>query len=104
MPKILCNVETCHLNKNQCCCSGSINVAGDRAEDSEATCCETFRQQQPGFTNKTETVKDNSYIKCEASNCMHNSSGNCTAQTIKVQGGNAYNCGETCCATFDCCD
>lgn len=100
MSKIICGVTNCYLNKNKSCCASSINVEGKNAINRGSTCCSTFGERQPGFSNSTLTPQNDMEISCSAENCIHNENRKCKSQTIQVHGDNVSNSSATFCTTF----
>ncbi|QSX06177.1 DUF1540 domain-containing protein [Sedimentibacter sp. zth1] len=102
MTKIICGVTNCYLNKDKCCCASNVNVLGQNAVNRGSTCCSTFGEKVDGFSNSAQTPQDQSYIACNATNCIHNENNKCTSQTIQIHGNSSANSKETFCTTFHC--
>lgn len=103
MTKLSCNVTNCASNSNNCCCRGEIKVNGSNACQCGDTACKSFEKKQPGqMSNSLHTghPEPNSEIRCSAAQCIYNHNGDCTAESIRIDGNGAENCGETKCASF----
>lgn len=98
-----CSVTGCIYNENRCCCKGDIMVEGKDARNNAETCCGSFVERKEGAgTNVEKRISKEINVSCEACNCEFNSNQKCTAEHIGIAGGNACNCGETECASFNC--
>lgn len=112
-----CTATNCVNNMSGICSANTINVSGASAHSSEATQCETFAQKgfrnslanvlnenvfgefKQAFTN--ESIEMSPYIRCEATNCMHNEKKLCVADNIMVNGIGALSSGKAQCETFE---
>ncbi len=103
MPVLDCTVVSCAYNSEKKCSKGDIQVGGTSATVTSETCCSSFRQRGTnGASNSTGEPKDRASVKCEAEKCMYNEACQCCADKIGIIGGNACECRETECATFQC--
>lgn len=100
MANIVCTVSNCYYNKREGCTAPSIEVDGEKADESRFTCCDTFIEQKPGVRSSVHEPKSDSYIKCMAVKCVYNEHEQCDASRIVVNGKNAGHPEETCCSTF----
>ena len=73
MADLKCGVTNCGYNKDSCCCKGDICVGGERAENADSTCCESFTDgKKDSFTSALEHPSRMISIDCEAVKCMYN--------------------------------
>lgn len=100
MPSLVCNVSTCGHNKSNLCCKEGIQVGGENAFTSEATCCESFTEKTKDFLNSTETPQASMSVICEAENCVYNKIRMCNAESISIAGGPVSSAGKTECNSF----
>ena len=98
--QLSCCADSCQNYKNGYCSLSSIEVSGGGAEDSASTCCASFTKQCGNFSNEAKLESPYSSIKCNAENCIHNSSGCCEANYIDISGHAASECEDTVCSTF----
>lgn len=102
MPSLICGVKSCNYNNENCCCISSIDVSGERATESEATCCSSFCEKDGSFTNAAVVPNYEVDIKCKAENCVYNEDCICHASGVEIAGNRAECREETACATFCC--
>lgn len=103
MSSLGCNACGCEHNKDNCCCLSSIHVQGKSATTTDCTCCGNFKEQDENSAkNSTACPKLTLDIKCDASNCVHNSDSRCVADHIDISGISATESGDTVCASFKC--
>lgn len=103
MPILDCSVNSCTYNKEDFCCRGNINVAGNDAQTSETTCCSSFSEKREGsFSNCNQECTPTMNILCEAQNCVFNNSQSCSADHIGISGGAAHEMNQTECSSFRC--
>lgn len=104
MTQLKCHVIHCSSNQNQCCCRPDIKVDGPKACRSEETCCDSYTCIPEGTTNNVGYRQPNTHmpIACTARNCTYNAEGKCTASSIRMDGSQAREKGQTACATFEC--
>lgn len=101
MAELKCGVETCTYNKDKYCCKGDIMVGGRQAQQSQDTCCESFRGMGgERFTSALEHPSKTISIDCEAEKCVYNSNYKCYAENVKIGGSHAGDSKETVCETF----
>ena len=101
-----CSVTGCVYNKDYSCSKNEIMVEGKEAEEKRSTCCGSFREKESnhcGCSNVTQEPKKETNVCCEACHCRFNENNKCEATHIGIAGGNACTCGETECASFECC-
>lgn len=102
MAELKCKADTCTYNKSECCCKGDIMVGGKHAENSDATCCESFAQRRGEgassacHSHPSPTIS----IDCEATKCTYNANYKCTAPHVDISGSGADSSRETTCSTF----
>lgn len=100
-----CTVTGCIYNEDKCCCKGDIQVEGSKAERTEETCCGSFRERGSNDTrNVAKRISKEIEVACQAIKCEFNEDKVCAAEHIGIVGRNACACGETECATFQCCE
>ena len=104
MPKLVCSVENCAYNAEHLCALNEIQVGGQNATSTEATCCDSFRQEGESVSNcvNGSCASKETEIDCEATNCVHNDNCKCHADSIDVCGCGAKHAKGTECATFCC--
>lgn len=102
MPQLGCNVETCYYNKQNQCCKSAIDISGQAATSSSATCCNSYYEKSEGVTNLDQSPNANLYVACHAHKCVHNQDCHCEADSIDISGIKASNCEETECSSFCC--
>ncbi|MGL5506938.1 MAG: DUF1540 domain-containing protein [Paraclostridium sp.] len=94
-----CSASSCAHNNGGSCYASSIQVHGASAVTTAETTCASYENKSvAGFTNCAggcTCAKTNS-INCGASNCVHNSSGCCKAESVQINMDNAT------CDTFRC--
>lgn len=103
MTKLTCYVTTCASNQNECCCRPQIQVQGRNACKCGETECQSFQKKGKGeMSNAVQYASANTdcTIKCTAEHCIYNSSGDCTASQITIDGNGAETRNETNCKTF----
>jgi len=101
MAELKCGVENCTYNKEHLCSKGDIMVGGKHADNSDATCCESFMERRDGaMTSSLEHASKTISIDCEAVKCVYNSNYKCVADHVDITGCGADSCRETSCATF----
>ena len=100
MPKLVCNVSNCGHNKSNLCCNEGIQVGGQQALSSSATCCDSFVEKSGAFTNDFESAKASLSISCEAHNCTYNQIGACAAEAVSISGVSASVADQTQCNSF----
>lgn len=101
MAELKCAARNCMYNSSEYCSKGDIMVGGMRAQNSDDTCCESFRQQKEGdVTNAVGHPGRTISIDCEAVKCMYNTNYKCYAEHVDIKGNGACDCRETACATF----
>lgn len=103
MTDLKCNVTSCTYNKEHLCSKGDIMVGGKRAQEKDATCCESFSPKKEGMEGYSSSLSHPSHtisIDCEASQCVYNQNYKCMAEHVEISGNGACNCKETLCATF----
>lgn len=101
MANIVCTVSNCYYNKREGCTAASLDVDGEKADESRSTCCDTFIEQKPGAKSSVQEPKSETDIKCSAVKCVYNDNKSCDASRIVVNGKNASHPEETCCSTFE---
>lgn len=98
--KIECSAKSCTHNIDQGCSLEKLLINGDRAETSLQTSCGNFLTSSKLFPDvefgRDFTPAKNALIYCKADECAHNTFGNCTAHSIKVQGASKFNNGTNC--------
>lgn len=98
-----CSVVGCTYNADQCCCKGDIKVEGKDAKSVCDTCCGSFKERgAENAQNTAKRISKVSEVACEACNCVFNENQKCKAEHIGITGGNACQCGQTECASFQC--
>lgn len=101
MAELSCKAETCTYNKEHYCCKGDIMVGGKHADNTEATCCESFVPvKKDSYTNTTKHPSATISIDCEAVKCMYNNNYKCVAKKVDILGNGAMNSAGTACGTF----
>lgn len=114
--RLTCNADNCVNNVNGLCSANSIKVNGLNSHSSSGTECETFAARGiknaiwnlnnmniPGEIRQlfsTSTIEMSPNVKCEADNCVHNSTGKCIAANIQITGPTANVSADTKCETF----
>ncbi len=102
MANLDCTVDSCVYNKSECCCKGDIMVGGKHAHNEDDTCCESFSERRgDSYISALEHPSKTISIDCEATKCKYNSSYKCYAEHVDIKGGEANDCRETACATFE---
>ncbi|WMJ22561.1 DUF1540 domain-containing protein [Paludicola sp. MB14-C6] len=98
MTNCQCNVDSCASNQNGCCCRPSIYVSGAGAQNSTATCCGSYVPKSNEFSNSVQYSSPNQSLNigCNATNCTHNRSHKCSANSVCISCGSS---GSEC-ATF----
>lgn len=104
MTQLKCDVIHCVSNRDNCCCRPDIQIGGADATEQQQTCCDSFQCTHDSASNVTDYshVNTSMPVHCEATNCVHNHSCECTANSIHVSGQSAEETDQTSCATFDC--
>lgn len=103
MPELKCTVQTCTHNQNYYCALDKIQVGGNSAQRAEETCCDSFQERKEGsYSNAAKEASALSAIDCQATDCQYNKQCSCHAGKISVEGGDACQCEQTECATFQC--
>ncbi|MEF9942105.1 MAG: DUF1540 domain-containing protein [Lachnospiraceae bacterium] len=103
MPELKCTVQTCSHNQNYYCNLDKIEVVGSSAKNAKDTCCDSFIERTANnYNNTIGEASPTATIDCKATDCTYNSSCKCNAGKISVEGGNACQCEQTECATFQC--
>ena len=100
MTNLMCNAHNCAHNQSNLCCKDSIQIAGDQAVSSTATCCNSFEEKTGAFTSSYEQPKSRLSIQCNAVNCFYNEAKMCSAETISIDGMNACATPQTECSSF----
>lgn len=100
MTNLTCNVSTCTHNASNLCCKEGIQVEGQKAFTSSATCCDSFEERSGAFTNSYQNPHSSLDISCDANNCTYNSVGKCAAEAIQIAGAMADCTSETQCSSF----
>ena len=100
MAHLNCVVESCAHNKEECCCLNSIEVGGHKADEPQATCCDSFAEKSEGFTNEAQTPEIHLDIRCSAEKCVYNNNRICEAEHVDIAGISAGAPMETLCSTF----
>ena len=100
MAKLSCSVNNCCHNSSNYCCNNEIKVGGKKANSPSSTCCESFQEMTEAFTNNVQTPNPSLNVKCEATNCIHNSDCSCSANSISIDGISASNSDDTQCVSF----
>ena len=101
MTNLKCSVENCIHNSHHLCEMNTIAVKGRSAEESEATCCSTFRDDD-GYTayNSSKEVEPETNIECSAEACVYNNDCKCVAEHVDINGRGASKSEYTECSTF----
>ncbi len=101
MPDLGCTVTSCVHNKEDMCDKSRILVEGKEATTSRETCCASFRDAKDyGYKNVTNYAGEHTDVDCEAADCVFNKDMRCSANHIGIAGGNACECHETECSSF----
>lgn len=101
MAVLKCAVDTCSYNKSDCCCKGDIMVGGKHAENTDETCCDSFREQgRDNFVSALDHPCQTICIDCEATKCIYNANYKCHAEKVDIKGCHACDCKQTSCGTF----
>ena len=101
MANLNCSVENCVYNEENLCSKGDIQVGGARANYSEETCCESFKERSANsFRNSLSHPSRTISIDCEATKCVYNEDCKCHAEHVDIRGCGASDCRETACGTF----
>lgn len=101
MPKLKCSATACVHNQDECCCRGTIHVAGHYASTSNETCCNNFYEAEGNARDAVSQRPDDMIeIACEAENCTHNQNCKCYADYVDVNGYGVSNAEDTACASF----
>ncbi|MDE6903378.1 MAG: DUF1540 domain-containing protein [Lachnospiraceae bacterium] len=103
MTRLVCSATNCLYNDDRYCCKGDIQIEGEGATTSNATCCSSFRERkgEMGRNAAMEPTRDIE-IDCKACHCKYNEDCRCTADQIGIGGSHACKCQETECMTFCC--
>ena len=94
---ITCSATTCTYNNSGGCYASGIKVDGSKANTTSETTCSTFQEGEYNSysNNATEsTIAQTNSISCAATNCKHNYSGACKAESIHI------NMNDASCETF----
>ena len=87
-----CSASSCTYNKTGDCYASIVKVEGASAITTSQTTCASYESREgKGFTNSIggqDSAKTSS-ISCAASNCVHNSSGACVADSVHINMDNA---------------
>ncbi|MEE1037988.1 MAG: DUF1540 domain-containing protein [Eubacterium sp.] len=103
MAMLTCGAANCTYNKDSLCCKGDIMVGGKQAQNSENTCCDSFREKKCGcnsLTSSTAHPSSTISIDCEAVKCVYNTDYRCKAEKVDIKGNTASKAEDTICATF----
>lgn len=104
MPRINCSVESCYYNNQKICGAETLQISGKNAHITEATCCETYRDDthpanllcaaiEPGETKE---------IRCKVETCAYNKDRLCSLNEIEVSSlGEVSSYTETDCLSFE---
>lgn len=102
MPLLSCSAARCVYNADHYCSRGDIQVSGDNARIASETCCESFREAQPGEAKNAVTEPTGqACVSCTANSCRYNEGRDCHAQKVDISGASACQCRQTECSTFD---
>lgn len=105
MTHLDCSVVGCIYNTEKCCCKGDIIVEGKDAKENSGTCCGSFKERgSNASSNSTLNPSKEIDVSCEACHCRFNEEQKCAAEHIGIAGAKACTCGETECASFECCN
>lgn len=99
MTNLICNVNSCVHNQCNLCCKEGIQVGGQGATSSVATCCESYEEKNGSFTNSAESPKYSLNIACDATTCTYNNCHMCEAEAININSPTSSS-SETECASF----
>lgn len=94
-----CSASSCAHNNCGSCYASNVQVSGASAVTTAQTNCSSYENKgDSSFTNCAGgcTCAKTSSITCGASNCAHNSSGCCKAESVQINMNNAT------CETFCC--
>ncbi len=98
-----CSVTGCAYNEDRCCKKENIKVIGLEARENSETSCSSFKELGCGCgSNMAKRNAKEVDVSCEATHCKFNSNEKCHAEHIGIAGGNACECEQTECASFDC--
>ena len=105
MPRILCDIDNCAYNEGKICRASIVNVAGQNAVTTGATCCATFLSRL-GYSNVNldygTSRGDTDAIICDVSTCAYNASQHCCLNEIEVSSlTDVDNYTETDCLSFE---
>lgn len=101
MAVLKCSVKTCAYNKSDCCCKGDIMVGGKHAQNTDETCCDSFKaQDKDSYVSALDHPCETISIDCEATKCVYNTNYKCNADKVDIKGNNASDSRQTLCATF----
>lgn len=104
MPNLKCDAINCASNRDNCCCQPAIKVQGKSSTCCEETRCQSFSEKGQGeVSNSTCFCEPNCdcTVKCTASQCGHNSKGDCTADCVCIDGRGATEQSQTACNSFE---
>ncbi|WP_010169165.1 DUF1540 domain-containing protein [Candidatus Epulonipiscium viviparus] len=99
MPRLYCSVSNCQHNADSCCSLSAIEIDGAGANCAENTSCGDFVEGF-GIMNSAANANPVLEVRCEATNCVHNSGGQCGSDFMSVSGMNATSCVGTECSSF----
>jgi hypothetical protein len=90
-------------NQNYYCALDNIEVGGNAAQRAADTCCDSFEERKgDSYMNASGEASAKSDIDCKATECNYNDNCRCQAGKISIEGGDACQCEQTECATFNC--
>lgn len=100
MTELKCSVTNCAFNEKLLCSLNNIDVGDASAVRKDETCCRSFSESAGNMTNSTGAGNPSieTEIRCDASECVYNTSNKCGASYIYVQNSGDKN--GTRCDTF----
>jgi len=98
MTNLHCSVKSCINNEKNLCCRQNIKVTGTQSD----TCCHSFGHRSDCLISGQAPAlpEELTHVRCDATECVYNSSTICSAHDISVEGDGACDCSQTRCATF----
>jgi hypothetical protein len=86
MPRISCSVGSCSYNGKGICSAHILNIGGNKARITEATCCETYLKQGEyhNFEEQESGSTETEAILCKVETCAYHVKSHCSLNEIEV--------------------
>lgn len=107
MPKLMCDVKTCHFHKQDYCTKDRIKVCNCFENDNHETMCDSYKQKKNEKLDDYDTefgelgqINEYLSVSCNVLDCIHNQHEICKATNIKIDGNDAKSKNGTICSSY----